>query len=82
MIHGSLLCTIMLDGYAILGLFEHLDMSSSLVISALKKEGALAFKAKKTKDAQVEQVKKNKDAITALEKFVKEFKQKNTNLQF
>ncbi len=68
MLSGILMANELLNGYALLGWIRHSDISSSLVISALKKEGSIATKAKKEKNTDHELAKKNKTAIEELHK--------------
>ncbi len=49
MIYGMLVATELLNGYSVLEWIQHSDVSSSLVISAFKKEGSIADKVKKEK---------------------------------
>ena len=67
MIYGMLLSTQLLEGYALLGWIRHPDVSSSLVISALKKDaGQAANMAKKLEDG-LKIVKANQGAIEKLQ---------------
>ena len=67
MIYGQLLATQLLEGYALLGWIRHPDVSSSLVISALKKDaGQTATMAKKLDDG-LKIMKANQAAIEKLQ---------------
>lgn len=71
MIYGMLLATQLLEGYALLGWIRHPDVSSSLVISALKKDaGHTADMAKKLEDG-LKIVQANKVAIEKLQSKVR-----------
>ena len=71
MVYGMLLSTQLLEGYALLGWIRHPDVSSSLVIAALKKDaGHTATMAKKLEDG-LKMMKANQAAIEKLQNKVK-----------
>ena len=67
MIYGMLLATQLLEGYALLGWIRHPDVSSSLVISALKKDAGQAAAMAKKLDEGLKAVKANQSAIEKLQ---------------
>ena len=67
MIYGMLLASQLLEGYALLGWIRHRDVSSSLVISALKKDAGQAAAMAKKLDEGLKLVKANQAAIEKLQ---------------
>ncbi len=82
MIYWPFVSTKMLDGYSMLKWVRHFNVTFSLVILLLKKEGAAASKIKKLKDMVAEHVTKNKNAISKLNKSAKDLKDKKADLKF
>ena len=67
MIYGMLLATQLLEGYALLGWIRHPDVSSSLVISALKRDGNQSASVAKKLEEGLKQVKVHQQAIEKLQ---------------
>ena len=67
MIYGMLLATQALEGYALLGWIRHPDVSSSLVISALKRDGSQSAAVAKKLEEGLKLVKANQSAIEKLQ---------------
>ena len=82
MIYGMLLSCQLLEGYALLGWIRHPDVSSSLVISALKKDGTQAGQTAKKLDEGLKQVKANQAGLDNMVKDWKRFKTSNNLLRF
>ena len=81
MIYGMLLACQLLEGYALLGWIRHPDVSSSLVISVLKKDGSQSAQVSKKLEEGLKQVKANEKAIDTMMKDWKKFKA-NNDLKF